>query len=132
MASIIAWCQDKFEENMSKMVAVNLAVDIYLSQRHPNLWMRSKFSTTTKVDYVTNNLVGSFNNWISKIKRMNMVDLAEKIRQKILIKFMHKGSIGRKLQGNILTHIVKGLNDKSHQLLRVDVVQPRKRRREAL
>ena len=40
----------------------------------------------SKVDYVTNNLVESFNNWIKTEKVKHLDDLLDTIRQKILIK----------------------------------------------
>ena len=40
----------------------------------------------SKVDYVTNNLVESFNKWVKEDKAKNLDDLMDTIRQKILIK----------------------------------------------
>lgn len=50
------WQPEQFEEHMSKMVAANPEVHIYLAKEHPNLWSRSKFNELTKVDYVTKKL----------------------------------------------------------------------------
>ena len=58
----------------------------YLQENHKKLWTRSQFSTLSKVDYVTNNLVESFNKWVKEDKAKNLDDLMDTIRQKILIK----------------------------------------------
>jgi hypothetical protein len=38
------------------------------------LWSRSQFSTYSKVDYETNNLAESFNNWVKQYKGLNLAD----------------------------------------------------------
>ena len=58
----------------------------YLQQNHKLIWTRSKFGTDSKVDYVTNNLVESFNNWIKTEKAKHIDDLMNTIRQTLLIK----------------------------------------------
>ena len=44
----------------------------YIRQWHTKIWTRSQFWTHCKVDYVTNNLVECFNNWIKKYKGLNL------------------------------------------------------------
>ena len=57
----------------------------------------------SKVDYVTNNLVGSFNNWIKPEKVKHLDDLLNTIRQKILIKWNHRKKVAKKLERFYLT-----------------------------
>jgi hypothetical protein len=78
--------------------------------------MRSKFSTLTKVDYVTNNLAESFNNWINKIKALNIVDLVDVLNQMIMTKFDQRGTVARRLSGVIMPHVMAELNAKSFDL----------------
>jgi hypothetical protein len=78
--------------------------------------MRSKFSTLTKVDYVTNNLAESFNNWINKIKALNIVDLVDVLNQMIMTKFDQRGTVARRLSGVIMPHVMTELNAKSFDL----------------
>jgi hypothetical protein len=40
----------------------------------------SKFSTTSKCDYVTNNIAETFNSWIREEKSIPVVELMDKIR----------------------------------------------------
>jgi hypothetical protein len=44
------------------MAAAKLEAMKYLQENHKKLWTRSQYTTMSKVDYVTNNLVESFNN----------------------------------------------------------------------
>ncbi|RLN30081.1 hypothetical protein C2845_PM05G03110 [Panicum miliaceum] len=88
----------------------------YLRQCHNKLWTRSQFSTICKVDYVTNNLTESFNNWIKQYKSLNLDDLMDKIRQLLMLKWNQRRKIGKKLDGLILPHIIKLLNEKSREL----------------
>jgi hypothetical protein len=45
------------------------------------LWYRSGFNPTIKCDYVTNNMVESFNNWIKDTKDMPVCELTDKLRE---------------------------------------------------
>jgi hypothetical protein len=57
-----AWQPKKYDQHMENITATNSKIQPWIDQYHPHIWMRSKFSTLTKVDYVTNNLAESFNN----------------------------------------------------------------------
>ena len=70
----------------------------------------------SKVDYVTNNLVESFNNWIKAKKGKHLDDLLNTIRQKILIKWNHRKKVAKKLEGKILPHILQKLREDSYNL----------------
>jgi hypothetical protein len=61
-----------------------------LQEEQKKLWTRSQFGTLSKVDYVTDNLAGSFNNWIKEEKGKHLDDLMDTIRQKLLIKWNHR------------------------------------------
>jgi hypothetical protein len=111
-----AWQLEKFDQHMDKITASNSEVQPWINQHHPHIWMRSKFSTLTKVDYVTNNLAESFNNWINKIKALNIVDLVDILRQMIMAKFDQRGTIARGLSGLIMPHVMNELNAKSFDL----------------
>ena len=47
--------------------------------------MRSAFNPAIKCGYITNNLAESFNNWIKDWKDLPVVELAEKIREMIMV-----------------------------------------------
>jgi hypothetical protein len=80
------------------------------------LWSRSQFSTYSKVDYVTNNLGESFNNWVTQYKGLNLADFFDKIYHKMMVKWDLRRRISKKMQGLILPHIVKELEAKSRGL----------------
>nr|XP_015618322.1 uncharacterized protein LOC107278682 [Oryza sativa Japonica Group] len=85
----------------------------FLNDNHPMLWSRAKFSELSKVDYINNNLSESFNNWIKDLKDVQIVDMIDKIRQKIVSKFCHRAEIASKMEGVILPSVTKDLNKQS-------------------
>ena len=84
---------------------------------HKQLWARSKFSTTSKCDYVTNNIAETFNSWIREEKSLPVVDLMDKIRQMIMERFCTRRQLASKLSGfKVLPHVMKELHNKSRNL----------------
>ena len=73
----------------------NDKVQEYLKTHHSKLWARSHFSEMSKVDYVHNNLVESFNSTIRKLKGIYMVDLLDKIRIEYMQKFYFRAGIAK-------------------------------------
>jgi len=115
-AAAYSWNSYLFEKHWAAMEVARPAATDYLRQCHKKLWTRSQFLTICKVDYVTNNLAESFNNWIKSHKSMNLDDLMDKIRQMVMTKWHQRRKIGQKLDGLILPHIIKELNEKSREL----------------
>ena len=104
------------------MEATKPAATAYIRKWHNRLWSRSQFSTICKVDYVTNNLAECFNNWIKHHKSLNLDDFMDKARQLLMIKWNERRTVGKKLDGLILPHIIKKLNAKTREL-NLEVVQ---------
>ena len=69
-----------FEKHYQAMAEAKLEAMKYLQETHKKLWTRSQFGTIAKVDYVTNNLAESFNNWIRGEKAKHLDDLMDTIR----------------------------------------------------
>ena len=65
----------------------------WLNKHHKLIWSRSKFSKKCKVDYVNNNISECFNNWIKDYKDLPVVDLMDKIREKIMEKIAEPSNI---------------------------------------
>jgi hypothetical protein len=65
------------------------------------------------VDYVTNNLAESFNNWIKGEKVKHLNDLMDTYKQKLLIKWNHRMKVAVKFEGKILPHIMQKLRENS-------------------
>jgi len=120
-ASSYSWNSYLFEKHWSAMAAAKPAAMVYLQQNHKKLWTRSQFGVTCKIDYVTNNLAESFNNWIKGEKGRHLDDLLDTIRHKLLIKWNHRRKIARQMQGKILPHIVDKLKEQSRNL-DIDVI----------
>ncbi|CAN6218016.1 unnamed protein product, partial [Urochloa humidicola] len=116
-----SWNPYMFEKHWSAMAQAKPEAMVYLQQSHTKLWTRSQYSTLSKVDYVTNNLAESFNNWIKNDKSKHLDDLMDTIRQKILIKWNHRRKVARNMQGKILEHIVNKLKEQSRKL-DIDVI----------
>ena len=91
------------------------AID-FLNKHHKRIWSISKFSKACKVDYVNNNISECFNNWIKDYKDLPVVDLMDKIREKIMEKIYTRQEIANGLQGRILPSVIHELNMKSRGL----------------
>jgi len=115
-ASAYSWSPYMFDKHYQAMAAAKAEAMKYLQDTHKKLWTRSQFGTASKVDYVTNNLAESFNNWIKGEKQKHLDDLMDTIRQKILIKWNHRKRVATKFEGKILPHIVQKLKDDSYNL----------------
>ncbi|XP_066333963.1 uncharacterized protein, partial [Miscanthus floridulus] len=115
-AAAYSWNPYVFEKHWLAMEKEKPATTAYLRKCHSRLWTRSQFSTRSKVDYVTNNLAESFNNWIKEHKSLNLDDFLDKIRQLLMSKWNQRRKISRKLDGLILPHIIKKLNEQSREL----------------
>jgi hypothetical protein len=90
-------------------------VKTYMGSHHKKLWARNNFNEACKVDYVNNNLAGSFNSWIRKIKGLHLVDMLDKIRQMLMIKFeLHQRIASQKFVGHkIIPSVMKTLHVKT-------------------
>jgi hypothetical protein len=85
--------------------------------------MRSAFDPAIKCDYVTNNLAESFNNWIKDWKDLPIVELADKIREMIMILWNKRRRIAEKLDGKILPAVLQQLKMKTRGLGHLYVVK---------
>ena len=105
-----------FEKHYQAMAAAKPEAMKFLQQNHKLLWTRSQFGTDSKVDYVTNNFVESFNNWIKVEKAKRIDDLMDTIRQKLLIKWNTRKKVAKKFVGKILPHVMQQLREDNFNL----------------
>jgi hypothetical protein len=93
-------------------------VKTYMENYHKKVWARSKFNEACKVDYVNNNLVECFNAWIRKIKGLHLVDMLDKIRQMLMVKFeLCQRIASKKFVGHkIILIVMKTLHEKTRGL----------------
>jgi hypothetical protein len=66
---------------------------------------------------VTNNIAEAFNNWIHHDKSLPVIELMDRIRQRIMEKLYQRRILAMKLNSKVLPHIVKALNAKSRGLV---------------
>jgi hypothetical protein len=93
-------------------------VKTYIENHHKNVWARSKFNEACKVDYVNNNLAECFNSWIGKIKGLHLVDMLDKIRHMLMVKFeLHQRIASQNFVGHkIILIVMKTLHEKTRGL----------------
>jgi hypothetical protein len=115
-ASSYAWTEYMFQKHYHAMAEAKPEAMKYLQETHKKLWTRSQYGLLSKVDYVTNNLAETFNNWIKPEKGKHLDDLLDTIRQMILIKWNHRKKVAMKFTGKILPHIMQRLREESYNL----------------
>ncbi|KAM0871570.1 hypothetical protein ACQ4PT_039311 [Festuca glaucescens] len=96
-------CSVKKHNYHMRQLYKNDKVKEYLETHHSKLWARSQFSELSKVDYVHNNIAGSFNSTIRKLKGLYLADLLDKIRIEYVQKFLVRAGIAEaKFMGHII------------------------------
>ena len=120
-ASSYSWSPYMFKKHYEAMAAAKPEAMKYLQENHKKLWTRSQYTTLSKVDYVTNNLAESFNNWVKPEKCKHLDDLLDTIRQMLLIKWNHRKRVAAKLNGKIMPHIMQRLREDTYNL-DIDVI----------
>ncbi|XP_076931811.1 uncharacterized protein LOC143597102 [Bidens hawaiensis] len=58
----------EFERLLNEIGEVNNDALTYLNENHNRIWSRGKFGTTSKCDYITNNISEAFNYWIGEVR----------------------------------------------------------------
>jgi len=57
-----AYTEEFFYDNIAKMISESAASVQWLREHHPLLWYISGFNLEIKCDYITSNIVKTFNN----------------------------------------------------------------------
>jgi hypothetical protein len=94
----------------------------WLENRHKLLWMRNIFNLEIKCDYITNNLAECFNNWIKDWKDLPVIELADKIREMLMVLWRKRRQIGQKLNGRILPTVICQLKMRTRGLGHLTVI----------
>ena len=89
-----AYREDVFTEHMTSIIKQSDEVWKWLCQYHTLKWMRCVVNPDIKCDYITNNVVEVFNNWIREIKDLPVAELADKIREMIMLLWRKRRRIG--------------------------------------
>jgi hypothetical protein len=92
---------------------------------HMNLkWYNSGFNPTIKYDYDTNNIDDVFNNWINDINNLLVSELADKVRERIMVLWHKRRKIGEMLDGRILPDALYVLKSQTRGLDHLTVEKP--------
>ena len=79
-----SYTQGMFQWHMKKIFEFAPAAIEYLEQNHNRIWYRCGFSENSKCDYLTNNVLESFNSQIRKFKGLLLHELVDRIRELIM------------------------------------------------
>ncbi|XP_076905297.1 uncharacterized protein LOC143561018 [Bidens hawaiensis] len=79
------------ERLLNEIGGANKDALTYLNENHNRLWSRGKFGTTSKCDYITNNISEAFNSWIGEVRYQPVLDLLDSIREKIMYEVHRSG-----------------------------------------
>jgi hypothetical protein len=86
-AATKTYSSERYNYHMSKIQEKCSRAIEWLDHNHPFIWSRSKFVDDCNVDYINNNLSECSNSWISQTKSFQIVEMHDKIRHMIIIKF---------------------------------------------
>ncbi|XP_066358573.1 uncharacterized protein [Miscanthus floridulus] len=118
-----AYREDIFYDNITKMVSESAEAVKWLQTNHKLLWYRCAFNPEIKCDYITSNIAESFNNWIRDYKDLPVADLADKIREMIMVLWNKRRNIAYRLpEGRILPAIMHQLKANTRGLGHLKIV----------
>ncbi|GJT32220.1 uncharacterized protein Tco_0922639 [Tanacetum coccineum] len=101
-AAANTYCSIEHERLMKEIASVSEDAITYLTTSYNKLWSPSKFGTTCKCDYMTNNISEAFNLWVGTFRYQPVLDLLDNIREKILKRIDKKRRIVRKWDGSLV------------------------------
>ena len=105
------------------MVSESAEAVKWLQTNHKLLWYRCAFNPEIKSDYITSNIVVLFNNWIRDHKDLPVADLADKIREMIMVLWNKGRNIAYRLPtGRILSAIMLQLKANTRRLGHLKIV----------
>jgi hypothetical protein len=116
-----AYRKDVHDYHMNHVYAIP-KTKLFLDTYHYLKWYMSGFNLAIKCDYVTNNIVEVFNNWIKGIKDLPVSELVDKVRENIMVLCHKMRKIGEMLDGRILPAVIHVLKAQTRGLCHLTVV----------
>nr|XP_043623589.1 uncharacterized protein LOC122595313 [Erigeron canadensis] len=98
----IAYCVNDHDRLLDEIDVVRKEAITYLNDNHNKIWSRCKFGTTSKCDYITNNISESFNSWVGDLRYRPVLDLLDAIREKLMKRFDKKRRNVKKWKGSLV------------------------------
>jgi hypothetical protein len=80
----------KWNHNMDKMKALNVAAYNWLKKMPPQTWVRAFFSEFPKCDVLLNNNSEVFNNYILEARELPILSILERIKQQLMTRYYNK------------------------------------------
>jgi hypothetical protein len=117
-----AYRKEVYEHHKVNVVGID-GVAAWLKSHHSLLWYRSGFNPDIKCDYITNNIVEVFNNWIKDIKDLPVCELADKMRVMVMELFFRRRRIGERILGTILPSVINILKAHTRGLGHLSLVK---------
>ena len=119
-----AYREEIFYDNLAKMLSESSEAVQWLQANHKLLWYRCGFNPDIKCDFITSNIAESFNNWIRDHKDLPVADLADKIREMIMVLWHKRRIIAYRLpEGRILPAIMVQLRANTRGLGHLKIVK---------
>ena len=117
-----AYRESVFQYFFKSVVEASPEVLVWLQAHHYKKWMRCAFNPDIKCDYITSNLAEVFNNWIKDWKDLSVVELADKLREMIMVLWAKRRKISERLMGKILPAVIQQLKARTRCLGHLSVV----------
>ncbi|XP_020266142.1 uncharacterized protein LOC109841597 [Asparagus officinalis] len=93
-----------FNSELGQLGEVSNEAFLSLHAKDKFVWSRRHFFEISKNNYLTNNLSESFNSWILDSRYLPVVDLVDKLRAKLMLKFNKRRKIGLKWKGKLVPY----------------------------
>lgn len=119
-----AYRKEVFYDLMSAIYAESGDIWKWINDHHKLLWYRCEFNPSIKCDFITNNLAEVFNNWIRDIKDLPVAELADKLREMIMVLWSKRRKIVARLPaGRILPAVMVQLRANTRGLGHLKVIE---------
>lgn len=79
-------------------------------------WSKHQFGCVSKNHYITNNLFEAFTAWILDARTLTTVELVEKIRIKVMMKFEQRRNLANKRKGQLVPYEERYIEDINRKL----------------
>ncbi|XP_076890570.1 uncharacterized protein LOC143541705 [Bidens hawaiensis] len=100
----------EFERLLNEIGEANNDALTYLNENHNRIWSCGKFVTTSKCDYITNNISEAFNSWIGEVRVQPVLNLLDSIREMNMVRLDKKRRILTKWKGSLVPKTKSYLN----------------------
>ncbi|GKE21019.1 hypothetical protein Tco_1432531, partial [Tanacetum coccineum] len=105
------YCINEHDRLLNEIAGVSEEAITYLHEHHKKIWSRCKFGTTSKCDYITNNISEAFNSWVGDLRYQPVLTLLDGIRDRLTVRFDEKMRDVKKWKGTLVPAVKHYLNN---------------------